>query len=244
MGSEWEDLGFRFDWLIVDFKPHEQRTWSPMNWQLCDPSRPTTIVSGGPGRRRWEFMRLPGETIAELNTRRRAWQLLEPWNRTPENTTIERHAVYTFEAKWTREWRCGRLMIAGDAAHLMPPFAGQGMCAGMRDIANLVWKLDLVMRDVAAEGLLDSYGTERSANVQHFIHLSMALGQVICVLDEDTAAERDRRMVAGGAERTRVLPAGPPPRLGPGVLSDQPVAGLSMPQGRVRRMDTRCSWTP
>jgi 2-polyprenyl-6-methoxyphenol hydroxylase-like FAD-dependent oxidoreductase len=235
MGSEWEDLGFRFDWLIVDVKPREQRTWSPMNWQLCDPSRPTTIVSGGPGRRRWEFMRLPGETIAELNTRRRAWQLLEPWNRTPENTTIERHAVYTFEAKWTREWRCGRLMIAGDAVHLMPPFAGQGMCAGMRDIANLVWKLDLVMRDVAAEGLLDSYGTERSANVQHFIHLSMALGQVICVLDEDTAAERDRRMVAGGAERTRVLPAGPPPRLGPGVLSDQPVAGLSMPQGRVRR---------
>ncbi len=233
IGGGWEDLGFQFDWLIVDVKPHEQRTWSPMNWQLCDPARPTTIVSGGPGRRRWEFMRLPGESVAELNTSERAWELLAPWGRTPENTTLERHAVYTFQAKWAQRWRRDRLLLAGDAAHLMPPFAGQGMCAGMRDLANLMWKLDRVLRHQAPADLLDTYGAERATNVQHFIHLSMALGRVICVLDEDAAQERDRRMISGGADPAKVLPAGPPPRLGPGVLADHPAAGLPMPQGRV-----------
>lgn len=68
MGVQLQDLGFYFDWLIVDTIPHEERVWSPMNWQLCDPARPTTIVAGGPGRRRWEFMRLPHESKEELNT--------------------------------------------------------------------------------------------------------------------------------------------------------------------------------
>ncbi len=235
MGGDWHDLGFQFDWLIVDLVPHEHKQWSPMNWQLCDPARPTTIVSGGPGRRRWEFMRLPGEEIAQLNTEATAWRLLEPWGRTPENTTLERHAVYTFEAKWAQRWRRGRLLLAGDAAHLMPPFAGQGMCGGMRDLANLIWKLDLTLRGRVAAGILDTYGPERAQNVQHFIHLSMSLGQIICVLDEEAASERDRRMIAGGADPAKVLPQGPPPRLGPGLLSDHAAAGLPMPQGRVRR---------
>jgi len=59
MGSTVTDLGFFFDWLIVDLVPRERRVWAPINWQLCDPARPTTLVSGGPGRRRWEFIRLP-----------------------------------------------------------------------------------------------------------------------------------------------------------------------------------------
>ena len=86
MGTPVTDLGFDFDWLILDVIPHEEETWSPMNWQLCDPRRPTTIVSGGPGRRRWEFMRLPEETIEELNTAETAWRLLEPWGRPPSGT--------------------------------------------------------------------------------------------------------------------------------------------------------------
>lgn len=88
MGAPVTDLRFNFDWLILDVIPHEERTWSPMNWQLCDLVRPATIVSGGPGRRRWEFMRLPGESIEELNTTETAWRLLEPWGelrRTPRS---------------------------------------------------------------------------------------------------------------------------------------------------------------
>ncbi|MFD7981952.1 bifunctional 3-(3-hydroxy-phenyl)propionate/3-hydroxycinnamic acid hydroxylase [Kitasatospora indigofera] len=216
------DLGFFYDWLIVDTIPAVEETWSPMNWQLCDPARPTTLVSGGPGRRRWEFMRLPGESVEELNTPARAWELLAPWGRTPGNTRIERHAVYTFQARWVEEWREGRLLLAGDAAHQMPPFAGQGMCSGLRDAMNLVWKLSLVLRGVSSPELLDSYTSERSEHVQHAISMSMALGQVICVLDPRQAADRDARMIATGADPALALPAMPPPVLGHGVLQRQP----------------------
>ncbi|NED84389.1 bifunctional 3-(3-hydroxy-phenyl)propionate/3-hydroxycinnamic acid hydroxylase, partial [Streptomyces sp. SID11233] len=93
---------------------------------VCDPARPTTAVSGGPGRRRFEFMRMPEESLAELSTPETSWRLLEPWGLTPETCVLERSAVYTFAARWADRWRSGRLLIAGDAAHQMPPFAGQG----------------------------------------------------------------------------------------------------------------------
>ncbi|MGW2173353.1 bifunctional 3-(3-hydroxy-phenyl)propionate/3-hydroxycinnamic acid hydroxylase MhpA [Streptomyces sp. NPDC001705] len=218
MATSVSDLGFFYDWLVVDTLPHDRIEWSPKNWQLCDPERPTTIVSGGPGRRRWEFMRLPHENAEELKTPEAAWRLLEPWGRTPENTTIERHALYTFQARWVDRWREGRLLLAGDAAHQMPPFAGQGMCSGLRDAVNLAWKLDLVLDGRAAPALLDTYTSERSEHVQHAIGMSMALGQVICVLDPDAAAARDARMIAAGADPRHVLPSTPPPVLGDGVL--------------------------
>ena len=244
MGTRVEDLGFFFDWLICDVVPHDQQTWSPMNWQLCDPARPTTIVSGGPGRRRWEFMRLPGETIAELNTPEAAWRLLEPWGRTPANSTLERHVVYTFQAQWAEQWNDDRLLVAGDAAHLMPPFAGQGMCSGIRDASNLAWKLDLVLRDRAPLAVLDSYTEERRTHLQHAIHLSVELGKIICVLDPELAAERDARMIAGGADPARVMPAPPPNGLTVGILhrgadgEPVPYAGDLSEQHRVRRRGT------
>jgi 2-polyprenyl-6-methoxyphenol hydroxylase-like FAD-dependent oxidoreductase len=210
---------FVYDWLIVDTVPLDEREWSPQNWQLCDPARPTTVVSGGPGRRRWEFMRLPGESIADLDTLATAWRLLEPWGRTPANTRLERHCVYTFSAQWAERWNRGRLAIAGDAAHLMPPFAGQGMCSGLRDAANLSWKLDRILRGESDPQLLDTYTSERSTHLQHAIAMSVELGRVICVLDEKKAAERDARMIAGGADPAKVLPVTARPVLGPGVIS-------------------------
>ncbi len=139
-----EDRGFFYDWLIVDVVLDEPRVFDPINLQICDPNRPTTAVSGGPGRRRWEFMRLPDESRQELGEEATAWKLLEPWDVHPGNARIERHAVYTFQARVAHRWQDGRIFLAGDAAHLMPPFAGQGMCSGIRDAANLAWKLDLV----------------------------------------------------------------------------------------------------
>lgn len=222
MATSVTDLGFFYDWLVVDTLPHDQAEWSPKNWQLCDPQRPTTIVSGGPGRRRWEFMRLPHESVEDLRTPEAAWRLLEPWGRTPQNTTIERHAVYTFQARWVDRWREDRLVLAGDAAHQMPPFAGQGMCSGLRDAINLAWKLDLVLDGRADPALLDTYTSERSEHVQHAIGMSMALGQVICVLDPEAAASRDARMIAAGADPRHALPPTPPPVLGDGVLKRAP----------------------
>ena len=148
IGSTVTDLGYFHDWLVIDLLMHaplEDFDFSPPAWQLCDPARPTTLVPGGPGRRRFEFMRLPTETVDELNEAETAWNLLAPWGITPATAKLERHTVYTFQARWCDTWRKGRLLLAGDSAHLMPPFAGQGMCSGLRDAFALAWRLDLVL---------------------------------------------------------------------------------------------------
>ena len=239
MPTRMTDLGFFFDWLIVDVLPPAEREWNPVNVQICDPARPTTAVSGGPGRRRWEFMRMPEETIADLNSEQMAWKLLEPWQLTPQNSQLERHAVYTFQARWADIWRSGRLLLAGDAAHQMPPFAGQGMCSGVRDAANLSFKLDLVLRGLATPDLLDTYGPERSGHVQYAIGLSIELGKVICVTDPAAVAERNAMMLAGGGDPEKVLPPIPPATLTDGLLHRHPDgtlgvgAGNLSPQGRL-----------
>lgn len=195
LGLEMNDLGYFFDWLILDLKPTQEINYGTDHWQLCDPKRPTTIVPGGPGRRRWEFMALPGEDLDELASEESAWKLLEPWDVTPEKAILERSAIYRFQARWAQEWRSGRALIAGDAAHLMPPFAGEGMCAGLRDSLALAWRLDLVLNGTADDALLDSYGEERREHVRYYIDFSMELGNVICIADAEEAQRRDARMI-------------------------------------------------
>ncbi len=235
IGARWNDLGFAYDWLVVDLTLSEQRVWDPANWQLCDPARPTTVVSGGPGRRRWEFMRLPHESIEELNDPATAWKLLAAWDVRPDNARLNRHAVYTFRACTADAWRRGRVLIAGDAAHLMPPFAGQGMCSGLRDAMNLAWKLDLVLAGRATDALLDSYGSERAPHARAIIDLSVALGGIICVSDPREAEARDARMIPA-ARAAGLQSAGPLPKLGPGCFDGtSPASGTVFAQGRVRR---------
>jgi 2-polyprenyl-6-methoxyphenol hydroxylase-like FAD-dependent oxidoreductase len=237
LGATVSDLGFFFDWLIVDVRPHRPTVWSPLNVQVCDPARPTTLVSGGPGRRRWEFMRLPGETIEDLNREETAWRLLAPWDVTPANATLERHTVYRFQARWVDRWRAGCLLLAGDAAHQMPPFAGQGMCSGLRDAANLAWKLDLVLAGTAPADLLDTYASERVPHVRAVIDFSMQLGKVICIADAAEAAARDAVMTAAVESGQMVAPP-PPLGIGPGILLDgDRHAGQLFVQGRIARGD-------
>lgn len=234
LGIASHDLGFAFDWLVVDVKPTTPREWHPKTWQLCDPARPTTVVPGGPGRRRWEFMLLPGETSQQMNQPAMSWALLAPWDVTPANATLERHAVYTFRGRWADEWRVGRVLLAGDAAHLMPPFAGQGLCSGLRDAMALSWRLDAVLSGRLATTVLDSYGPERSAHVQQMIGFSVALGKVICISSPEEAAQRDRDMLAARNDPAFEPPASPRPRLGAGCyLAETAGSGLLTPQGRV-----------
>jgi 2-polyprenyl-6-methoxyphenol hydroxylase-like FAD-dependent oxidoreductase len=222
-GLPSHDLGFFYDWLIVDVILDPPRVFDPVNVQICDPARPTTAVSGGPGRRRWEFMRLPHETRDELHDEARAWELLAPWDVHPGNARLERHAVYTFNARFVERWRAGRVLVAGDAAHLMPPFAGQGLCAGIRDAANLAWKVDLVLRSLAPEALLDTYQQERLPHARRAIELSMELGRVICVPDPAEAAARDAAMAA--AVRPEPVDAPQLPGLDGGLV--HPTAALA-----------------
>jgi flavoprotein hydroxylase len=224
------DLGFFYDWLIVDVLLDEPRVFEPINLQICDPLRPTTVVSGGPGRRRWEFMRLPHEASSELNDEKRAWELLEPWEVHPGNARLERHAVYTFSARYAERWRAGNVFVAGDAAHLMPPFAGQGMCSGLRDAANLAWKLDLALAGNAGDALLDSYQAERLPSARAAIEFSMELGKVICVPDPAEAAARDAAMAAGVGDEPEPAPG--LPTITTGFIHPRaPLAGTQFVQG-------------
>nr|AXL05588.1 3-(3-hydroxyphenyl)propionate hydroxylase [uncultured bacterium] len=226
------DLGFSYEWLLCDVELREPRDFVPTNVQICDPVRPTTLVGSGPGRRRWEFMRLPGESTAELNRDETAWRLLAPFGVTEDNATLLRSTTYIFQARWADQWRVGRVLLAGDAAHLMPPFAGQGMCSGIRDVVNLAWKLDLTLRGVADESLVDSYVVERRAQAKESIQSSVQLGRVICVTDPLAAAERDVTVLANrrGRPPGRPEPASP---LTAGLLRSEPPAGEVVPQGRV-----------
>ncbi|MFD7502860.1 bifunctional 3-(3-hydroxy-phenyl)propionate/3-hydroxycinnamic acid hydroxylase [Streptomyces sp. NPDC059850] len=233
------DLGFSYEWLLCDIEPHQPREFIPTNVQICDPARPTTLVGSGPGRRRWEFMRLPGENTAELNRDETAWRLLEPFGVTPDTATLLRSTTYMFQARWADRWRVGHVLLAGDAAHLMPPFAGQGMCSGVRDVVNLAWKLDLVLRDRANESLVDSYAEERRAQAKAAILASVQLGRVVCVTDPAAAAERDTTVLANRRGRQAARPEPAKPLTGgllhrrPGAEAIEPPAGAVVPQGRV-----------
>jgi len=238
IGSTQEDRGFEADWLVIDVLPNEGVTLDiPPAAQWCNPTRPTTIVPAGvkDGRyfRRWEFMRLPNESRESLEVESKAWELLAPWVK-PEQATIVRHKVYTFRSLLANTWRKGRMLIAGDAAHVMPPFMGQGMCAGLRDDWNLAWKLNLVLDGKADDSLLDTYQTERRPHVSDVIDLSMYLGKVICIPDAAKAAERDAAFFSGQAAPPPAFPtltAGIVRRGADGAV--QAPAGLLSPHGRV-----------
>lgn len=236
MGTTMTDLGYFHDWLVVDLLPKESMHVEPPALQVCDPCRPTTLVPGGPGRRRFEFLRLDGESKEDFSSEANVWELLKPWGVTPDTADIERRALYTFQARWCDSWRKGRMLLAGDSAHLMPPFAGQGMSSGLRDAANLEWKLDLVLRGQANESVLDTYGTERSEHVRHFIERSMQLGEIICLTDPAEAARRDEKMTGDIAAGVN-MPAHPAPRLGDGLHRYDHSGGTLSIQAAVRGAD-------
>lgn len=209
VGITLEDLAFDEPWLVVDVQVNERglAKLPTTSVQFCEPARPCTYVIGPGNHRRWEISLLPGEDPATMATEEGAWSVLKRWIG-PDDATLWRQASYRFHALVAREWRVGRVFIAGDAAHQQPPFLGQGMCQGVRDVVNLSWKLRAVLAgDVdgaAAEALLDSYTEERREHVRKLTTRIKEIGAVICERDPDAAAARDAALIeaAGGSIKT------------------------------------------
>lgn len=241
LGVALDDLDFEEPWLVVDAEVDgplvfpgfhhvpEGADLQQLSIMLCDPRRPATIVPGRGNHRRWEFMLLPGEEgMAEDAVAVQA--LVAPWVGDSPSRII-RAATYRFHGLIAERWKMGRIFLAGDAAHQTPPFFGQGMCHGMRDVANLAWKLEMVLSDEAPESLLDGYQQEREPQVRSVIASAVEAGRYICMLDPAKAAERDVEM------RARI---GDPVRTAAdlitairGVTFDSPAAGKRFIQPRI-----------
>jgi len=229
-GIAFEDLGFEEPWLVADVLVDDPSKLPTANLQICDPARPTTCVLMGEGRHRWEFMILPGETPEAVSAPGNVERLLAPWN-VAGAVRIERTAVYTFRARIAQQWRKGHVLLAGDAAHQTPPFAGQGMCSGLRDAANLAWKLAAVTKGEAAPALLDTYQPERAPNLRATIDMAVMMGRMVCTTSRLGAWLRDAKF--GLAKALGKLPGGPPayPPLGEGaILAGSAGAGSYFPQ--------------
>lgn len=197
-GLTLEDLAFDEPWLVLDAriaKTPKELGLPIQPTQLCDPARPTTFVPVAGPYIRWEFMLRPGEDREEMVRPENLHRLLAEWT-DPAELEILRTAIYDFHALIAERWNTPRVFIAGDAAHQMPPFLGQGMCAGMRDAANLGWKLALVLRGAATPAIFASYAMERSPHVHQIIDIAVNLGRIICTQDPDVAKGRDAQWLS------------------------------------------------
>ncbi len=232
LGITHFDYGFDEPWLVIDAQVKRPERMPNLNLQICDPVRPTTCVLMGPGRHRWEFMIRPGEDAQSFLDDRRIAELLKPWV-DDGDVEIDRKAVYRFHGLVANEWRRGRVILAGDAAHQTPPFAGQGMCSGIRDAVNLAWKLAHVLRGEANEALLDTYQTEREPHVRAVTETAIAMGRVVCIADPEAAAQRDTAMLAAKAAGQQPVPPADP-QIGPGAfMPNDKRAGTIFPQERI-----------
>ena len=212
-------LGSTFSerWLVVDaIVKDNDVTQITFN---CDPRRPRVELPAVGDRVRWEFMQLPGETEETLK-RDETIRSLITQHRKNRQFQIERKAVYTFHARVADRWRLGRVFLAGDAAHLMPPFAGQGMNGGMKDAVNLSWKLAAVISGQADEAVLATYEAERSAVIRKMVALSRRLGTMIMPTSKPAAFARDMIFTClnlSGRFRAFIAKGGvlPPPKIRP-----------------------------
>lgn len=240
-GVGLDDYGFDEPWLVIDALLGPNAKPPAVNLQICDPARPTTCVLMGPGRHRWEFMLLPGETAETVSGDAFIADLLRPWN--CDDVVIERRAVYRFHGLVAQAWRNGRVLLAGDAAHQTPPFAGQGMCSGLRDAANLAWKLAAVLKRGADPALLDTYQTEREPHVRSVIERAIMMGRVVCTLDPAAASARDAEFIARRKAGAPPPPLGDPSLTRGCLLEGSPGAGEFFPQpwatadGQTLRLD-------
>jgi 3-(3-hydroxy-phenyl)propionate hydroxylase len=239
LGASMRDLGPADRWLVLDVRsPSELPVW-PGAHQVCDSRHPATFMPVTGDRYRWECRMAPGEAVADLTTPERLAALLAPVD--PGKVEFVRAVEYTFRAQVADRWRVGRVLLAGDAAHLSPPFIGQGLGLGLRDVHQVAWKLADVLGGAAGEDLLDTYQAEREPHARALIRVAQLLGALMtgggrggdAVRRAVLAAVRQIPAVARLATDSRT----PPLRRGPLVdrrgRAGRRVGGLLVPQPEV-----------
>ncbi|MFE9451576.1 bifunctional 3-(3-hydroxy-phenyl)propionate/3-hydroxycinnamic acid hydroxylase [Streptomyces sp. NPDC006739] len=203
IGAAWEDLHFQESWRVIDVRTSRPvRTWEGAE-QICCPTRPATFMRIGEDRYRWEFRLADDQNLDGPDGWESLRELVAPWVDLPaskgDDFEVIRQAQYTFQARLADRWRRGRVFLLGDAAHLTPPFVGQGLCSGLRDANNLTWKLARVLQQGAPEGLLDTYERERKPHARHVIRVAVAVGWAMTGGQDRAAALR--RAVVGAVCR-------------------------------------------
>jgi 3-(3-hydroxy-phenyl)propionate hydroxylase len=191
LGIKFAGFTFHERWVVVDllkdFDPDRTIRF------YCDPERPAVCLPVSHNRRRWEFLLMPGDDPEVIASETSVRALMERYGTSPD-VVIERSVVYSFHSRFAQSFQRGRVFLAGDSAHVMPPFAGQGLNSGVRDAANLGWKLAAVCRGQAHPALLASYEVERRKSVEALTRLAVRLGTAIMPTDDRKARVRDRIM--------------------------------------------------
>ena len=236
------DLGFRQRWLVLDLVVQRPPEHPNRVLQICDPHGPATSVPVGRGRHRFEFMIDDGEGAVDPDAlvraalpRCRAWLGAVPFD-------VERAATYTFRARVAERFRAGHVVLAGDAAHEMPPFLGQGLGAGLRDAAGLAWRLALIVQGRAADEVLDSYEAERREHVTAVISVTRRVGRIVAErrvlrsnLRHRALAVLDRLLGArGGLSAVEMPPLPPGPFVEAALPGQRSPAGRPLPRPMVR----------
>jgi 3-(3-hydroxy-phenyl)propionate hydroxylase len=177
--AKFQNLGFTQKWAVVDLILKKNKKELPdRTIQYSNSKRPATYCRNVGKRRRWEFAINNAESEKKVLSNSYIWNFLKPWLK-PSEASLERKTIYTFQSAISKKWKKGRVFLAGDAAHLMPPFMGQGMCAGVRDASNLAWKIAYCLKNNHSEKLLNTYQSERYSNVIEYIKTTVKMGEFV-----------------------------------------------------------------
>ena len=191
LGIGFSGATFGERWIVIDTKVLKEWPGHDRLRFHCNPARPTVDCPTPLGHHRWEFPVRDEEDEKDLLTEDAIWNVLRRQGITPENVKILGFACYSHHVRFADRWRVGRVFLAGDAAHAMPPWIGQGMCAGVRDVANLCWKLGAVLRGSLPESVLDTYQAERLPHVKDVTNRAVKIGKLIIQRNPWRAAARN-----------------------------------------------------
>ena len=208
LGITQLDLQYNKDWLIIDIELNRGVSLDKVARQICDPDRPMAFLYTSKTKHRFELQLLAGEDPDEMKSKDTISKLLSKWLK-PNQYSIERREVYKFKAEKANLWKMGQIFLLGDAAHQIPPYAGQGLSSGIRDVVNLCWKLNLVINHSLSDSMLESYQIERELHLEETIKSSIALGKLIDSLGmayrkkiplADAVAPEAREQAFGGSK--------------------------------------------